>query len=197
MQYYFGAYIGDDNIAHVADVSAYDQAYLRDKVFPHLQRISGTDYTNSFMCILQTAARYSYVLTGAAVYWCIEWDPGFVVIKFAKSSHISWAAMRSPVPEFGGRTPLPEDEAIYDEDEDNPQYNLIFTPWDAQFEAQNREWIKAAPASGVQRRLFNALLGHVNGLEPNIAGDDEEAVRSFIKTCKTNIAEMAGEGIRA
>lgn len=195
MKYYFFALIDDVETAHVGDVALPDQAYLQANVVPHLMAISADDYVNSLVVIMQTAARFSYVLTDNALYWCIEWDPGFIIVKFSTQPHVEWAALRSPIPNFGGRASLAEDELSYDEDADNPQYNLIFTPWDAQFDAQDRTWLKACQAIDEQKQQFASYLKYVDSLDVP-APDEKEAYRQWFHDCKIRIGDMAGEGLR-
>jgi len=109
--------------------------------------------------ILKTAARYSYVLDGCDLYWCIEWDPGLVVVRMSPGKELEWVALRSPIPNFGGREPLPEDgdPDEYDEDAENPQYNLVFRPWDAQFDEEYREMRSFAPADEEVRARVEPL----------------------------------------
>jgi hypothetical protein len=110
---------------------------------------------------------------------------------------LQWVALRSPVPNFGGREPMPEDG---DPDEydygDNPQYNLIFTPWDAQFDQQNREWGSFVPADAEVQTRFENALARVNALgsimESRYAADSDR----WFQLCKGNLESWAGEGVR-
>src|SRR5262245_61781520 len=135
MQYVNFVYEGDDDpTLHTGPVPENDAAYLR-RAAAHLRTLSDEDYMTGPACILHTLAKYSYVLDDQDLYWCVEWPPGLLVVRMAPGKGLEWVALRSPVPNFGGREPLPEDgdPGEYDED-NNPQYNLIFTPWDAQYD---------------------------------------------------------------
>src|SRR5262245_22318209 len=106
-----------------------ERHYLIDNILPTMRPLSDAAYMLGPAVILGTFARYSYLLFDRAVYWCVEWEPGLVVVRFSGEGGMAWTAIRSPVPGFGGRTPLQEDLDAYDETADNPQYNLVFTAW--------------------------------------------------------------------
>src|SRR5258708_6066379 len=106
-----------------APVPEREMYYLIDKVLPTMRPLSNAAYMLGPAVILGTLARYSYILFDRAVYWCVGWEPGLVVVLFSGDGGMAWTAIRSPVPEFGGRTPLQEDLDAYDETTDNPQYN--------------------------------------------------------------------------
>jgi hypothetical protein len=116
-----------------------DAAYLRQAT-AYLKPLTDEQYITDPVGILQTMARYSYVLDGDALYWCIEWEPGLLIVKMAAEAELQWVALRSPVPNFAGREPLPEDgDPSENEVDDNPQYNLIFASWDAQFDKEETQ----------------------------------------------------------
>lgn len=118
-----------------------EETYLRELVFLALRPLSEEEYKSGPARILNTAARYSYVLDDDTVYWCVEWEPGLLVLRFTPDSALALAELRSPNPQFGGREATPEELANYDEDneEEAHQYNLIFDAWDAQFDEDERE----------------------------------------------------------
>ena len=130
---------------HTAPVADDDAAYL-SRIVAELRQLSDDEYTDGPAVLLSAFARHSYVLDGAEVYWCVEWDPGLIVVRFSARDELSWAAIRSPVPNFGGRAADDDECEEYDEDAANPQYNLVFIPWDAQFDAQLRQWDLFVPA---------------------------------------------------
>ena len=96
-----------------------------------------------------------------------------------------------------GREPLAEDgdPDEYDDD-DNPQYNLIFTPWDAQFDKQRREWRSFVPADVDVRSRYESALERVNALGDVMElryADDQKA---WLDLCKQNLEKWTGEGVR-
>lgn len=197
MQYVNFVYEGDDEpTLHTGPVRATDAAYLR-KAATHLKPLSDEQYMTGPDCILHTRAKYSYVLDDHDLYWCVEWDPGLLVVRMSPDRELQWVALRSAVPNFGGRKPLPEDgDPDDDEDDDNPQYNLIFTPWDAQYEKQEREWGAFVPANRDTRTRFENALARVNALGPlmetRYGGDSDR----WLIRCKRNLKRWCGEGVR-
>ncbi len=196
MQYVNFVYGADDDaVLHTAPVADDDAAYLR-RATRYFRALSDDDYMNGPAIVLHTLAKSSYVLDGEELFWLIEWDPGLIVVRFSPGGEIVWTAIRSPVPDFGGREAKPAEWDDYDEDADNPQYNLIFVPWDAQFDADKREWNSFVPAdSKVQSRFENALsrvneLGEV--MEERFAANRNE----WAKRCKQNLETWCGEGVR-
>jgi hypothetical protein len=143
--------------------------------------------------VLSTAARYSYVLDKQDVLWLVEWPPGLIVVQLSPSGHMRWTALRSPVPDFGGRLPLPEDGSPDDYDGINPQYNLVFTPIDASDDPDCLEEFSVSDEETVTN--FKAALAHVNVLESKIRQSALEDV-AWIDECKNNLALRCGEGIR-
>lgn len=176
---------------YTGPVAPQDAAYFTRGVLPHLQPLSEEEYLDGPAAILHTGARYSYLLSGEDIYWCVEWEPGIVVVKFSPDTRMAWAALRSPVPNFGGRAALEVDTAQYDEDDENHQYNLVFRSWDAQFDEDHRVWGAFEPASPCEEAAFNAAIRHANTLsEQDHCYDEEhrERLRRFTARC--------GEGIR-
>ena len=115
----------DEPTLHSGPVSDSDAAYLRQAA-THLKPLSDKEYITGPAVILHTMAKYSYVLDSNELYWCIEWDPGLLIVKMVPDKKMEWVALRSPVPNFGGREPLPEDGDPDDYDcDDNPQYWLL------------------------------------------------------------------------
>jgi hypothetical protein len=187
---------GEDPTLFTGPVPDSDAAYLR-QALNFLKPLSDDDYLNGPAVVLQTVAKHSYLLDGDVVYWCIEWEPGLIVVKMAPDAEIQWTALRSPVPNFGGREPLPEDGDPDEYEPDNdPQYNLIFTSWDAQFDEEEREWGSFVPADAdVQTRFHNALAranAMAGDVETRIADDCD----GWTQSCKQNLENWCGEGIR-
>lgn len=186
----------DEPTLHTAPVPEGDAAYLR-LAFAHLKPLTDEEYMNGPAAILRTMAKYSYVLDGDELYWCVEWDPGLLIVKLAPDTKMEWVALRSPDPNFGGREPLPEDGDPDDNDcDDDPQYNLIFTPWDAQYDKQDREWGSFVPADNQVQTRFENALAHVNALgsvmESRFSSDSD----SWFQLCKANLKKWSGEGVR-
>lgn len=185
---------GDDPKLHTGPVAESDAAYLR-RAAMHLRPLSDEEYMTGPGYLMGTMAKFSYVLDDTDLYWCVEWQPGLLIVKMSPDRELQWVALRSPVPNFGGREPLPEDGESDDDDDDNPQYNLIFTPWDAQFDKQNREWGSFIPANNDVQSRFENALARVNALgsemESRFAGDS-----GAFERCKQNIERWCGEGIR-
>lgn len=197
MQYVNFVYDSNDvPTLHTGPVSETDAAYLR-KAASHLKPLSDEDYMAGPACLLHSWAKASYVLDDHDLYWCVEWDPGLLVVKMTPNKELQWVALRSPVPNFGGRVPLPEDGSPDEYDEDNnPQYNLIFTPWDAQFEEQLRKWGSFVPADrDVQARFENALA-RVNALGSVVQSRYADAREAWFSRCKQNIDDWCREGVR-
>ncbi|GLX13854.1 hypothetical protein Pstr01_20930 [Pseudomonas straminea] len=176
---------------YTGSVAPQDADYFTRCVIPHLQPLSDEEYLDGPAAILQTGARYSYLLSGEDIYWCVEWEPGLVVVKFSPDSSMAWAALRSPVPNFGGRVALEVDTAQYDEDEENHQYNLVFRSWDAQFDEDHRVWGDFEPALPGEEAAFNAAIRHANRLS-NQHQCDEQAHRERL----ARFTARCGEGIR-
>jgi hypothetical protein len=151
-----------------APVNPPEAAYLRDVVLPRLRPLSEEDYRNGPHAILGTAAHFSYVLAGSDVYWCVEWDPGLLVIRFSATDSMSWCALRSPVPDFGGRDATEEELDAYDEDEPDPQYNLVFAAWDPQHDPELRDgWTKI---SADEMRRWKAAMSQASRVATAVDG---------------------------
>lgn len=188
----------DDDELYSGPVGNAEVRYLRTHVIPHLTSLSVSDYVSGPATLLLTAAPYSYVLDdGPTVLWCVEWDPGLLVVQFSPDGTMAWAAMRSPVPDFGGRIPDPEDNLDYDED-DNPQYRLVFDPWDATFEEDTREWKGFEPATDDESTVFLAFCERANAaggdVEPSTEGED--GIRKRVEAGAEHIKRLAGRGVR-
>src|SRR5437773_6819026 len=82
-----------------------DRHYFENGIFPALRPLSDDEYMNGPAVILHTLARFSYILYNNDVYWCAEWDPGLIVVRFSPGGAMAWSAFRSPIPNFGGREP--------------------------------------------------------------------------------------------
>jgi hypothetical protein len=176
----------------VAEVEA---KYLR-AASTRLTGLSDEDYLSSFAVVLRTGAHFCYVLDGNSVLWLIQWQPGLIVLKLSPQGPMQWAAIRSPIPDFGGRTPLPEDGSPdnYDDDQ-NPQYTLIYTPVDAAIDPDCAEQFSYCDQQTIS--IFDAAIAHVNTLEAGLESRiGEEELRAWIDQCKLHIDLMCGNGQR-
>jgi hypothetical protein len=159
----FVNFVGQEDVMHTAEVAVDDAAYLR-RVITKLRPLSEEDYMNGPAVVLHTLAKWSYVLDGHQLYWCVEWAPGLIVVRFSPNEPMAWAAIRSPVPNFGGRETTDADWVDFDDDAENPQYNLIFNSWDSQFDARDREYRSFVPADFDVQLRFEMALARVNEL---------------------------------
>lgn len=152
-----------------------------------LKEIGEEGFRSTFAPLFISAAKISYILDGDSFFALFEWNPGLIILS-VKGRKFKWTALRSPVPDFGGREPLPEDKADdFDEDEPNPQYDLIFGPWDAQFDEEYREDGEFVEASKEDCAPYQAAM---TTLEPMFV--DAEANQNTWD----RIEALAGEGIR-
>src|SRR5690242_6792961 len=102
MQYVIFVYTENgEGVPHTAPVPDSDAEYLRRAALT-MRPLSDEEYSNGPLCILHTLAKYSYVLDGSDVYWCVEWEPGLIAVRFSPDGAMQWTALRSPVPDFGG-----------------------------------------------------------------------------------------------
>jgi hypothetical protein len=185
----------DEAVIHTAPVAAEDAAFLQ-RVIATMKPLSEEDYMNGPAIVLHTLAKYSYILDDEDLYWCVEWDPGFLVVRFSPDGQMAWTAIRSPVPNFGGRDANEADWDDYDEDAPNPQYNLIFDAWDSQFDAQDREWRSFAPADLNVQSRFEKALAHVNELGAIMEERFTDNSDAWSERCEQNLEKWCGEGIR-
>lgn len=187
-----------DDDMFVAPLEESDFQYLADHIVPNLQPLSDEDYLAGPAVLLQTPAPSSYILYRQEVYWCAEWEPGLVVVRFSPDGRMAWTALRSPIPNFGGREPMEEDERLYDEDAENHQYNLVFKAWDAQFDEDDRESRSFQEAEAEIESAYQAALAHANQLGEQIQArySDDDKFSAWAEQCKSNIGAWAGEGIR-
>jgi len=186
----------DESMMFHAPVPEENAAYLRDRVAPTLRPLRDEAYMLGPAVILKTLARYSYVLDEHDLYWCAEWDPGLLVVRFSPNHSMAWTAIRSPVPAFGGRTPKQEDLDSYDETAVNHQYRLVFDPWDAQLDERIREWRSFKPVDEEARRAYRAAIDHVNSLGDIMELKYSNDATKWVETCIANISDWAGSGHR-
>ena len=184
MLYVIDAFGEDDETTTLTrPVDAVDVEYLREKVIPVLHPLSVDEYSFGPAAILHTAAPHSYVLDGTVVYWCVEWAPGLLVIRFAPDGEMAWAALKSPVPGFGGREATEAEWDAYDEDAENPQYNLVFDAWDDIFDQEREAW---EPISASDLAAYTAALAPVNRLSEALKLQWESRSEEYLERCKTS-----------
>jgi hypothetical protein len=188
----------DVSVMYTAPLESDDAAYFLKHIFSNLRPLSNEQYANGPAAILHTLAKSSYILHQKAVYWCVEWEPGLVVIRFTPDKTMNWTALRSPVPTFGHRLPTQEDLRDYDENATNHQYNLVFHAWDAQFEEDMREYRGFSRADEDTLGVYRMALEHVNALgeELQLQYSQDADFQQWLSQAKSNLAQRAGDGIR-
>ena len=187
-----------DEVMFAAPLEEGDFRYFTAHILPTLRSLSDEEYMEGPAVIMHTFARYSYILYRHDVYWCAEWEPGLIVVRFSPDGGLAGAAMRSPIPNFGGREPAEKDVRNYAAAAENRQYNLVFTAWDAQFDAADREWRSFQPAEAKTANDYRAALSHSHQLgeqmQARYSGDDKFS--EWSAQCKSNVRAWAGEGVR-
>lgn len=188
-----------DEVMLAAPLEKGDHEYFVSRLLPHLQPLSDEDYMEGPAVILHTLARYSYIVYCKEIYWCVEWEPGLLVVRFAPDGPMAWAAFRSPIPNFGGRKPTTEDLRDYDEDAENRQYNLVFRAWDSQFDKQWRKLRSFRPADAKTAKVYHAAFAHVNELGDQLQSRlaTKGQFNQWLAAGKRNLKQRAGAGIRA
>jgi len=188
---------GGEDVMFAAPVGDDDRFYFENGILPTLRCLSNEDYVNGHAAVLHSAARFSYILADREVFWCAEWEPGLIVVRVSAEGQMAWTALRSPIPNFGGRTPS-EDDCDFDEDAVNHQYNLVFRAWDAQFDEQCRKWRSFERADQNTADAFSGAIRHLNSLEDQIRKQysEETSMSSWWERCKRNLAKWSGDGIR-
>lgn len=162
MKYIIFAEEDEKTVLRSQSLGPASEVYLREVVLPALRPLSDEEYSSGPVKILSTAAPFSYVLDDEIVYWCVEWEPGLLVVKFAPDKSLAQAELPSPNPQFGGREATDEELENYDEDAENHQYNLVFDAWDAQFDEEElQEWEVVDEDT---KNRFEAALAHVQML---------------------------------
>ncbi|HLX64311.1 MAG TPA: hypothetical protein VKX17_23765 [Planctomycetota bacterium] len=188
---------GPDFDAMVAPVKPDDGAYFLNAILPTLRPLSDEEYMFGFALIPHTAARYSYLLHKNSVFWCSEWDPGLLVVRFSPDGAMAATALRSPTPNFGGREPTEADLRDYDEDAPDHQYNLVFNAWDALFDDEYRKWQGFKSADEQTVKIYDDAIAHVGKIEQRLSALEAEGkLAGWSEDCKRNIAKWAGDGIR-
>ncbi len=191
-------YVSENSIQkmYIGPVGDDEVHYLRQSIFPHLKPLSENEYMNGHAAILNTMAKFSYILDYKDVIWCIEWGPGLVVVRFGSNGKMEWTALRSPVPEFGGREPVAEDLESYDEDDEDYQYNLVFDAWDAQFDAKHREWGNFIVADNEVINSFNKVMDSINKLSAKVLEEHKSGIYAHAEKCMMILEKWCGDGVR-
>lgn len=164
------------------DVRPSEVDYLRSVVIPRLRPLSEDEYVNGPHAIVATMARWSYILSSHYLYWCIEWDPGLLVICFSPDGQMQWCALRSPDPQFGGRRASPAEIDAFDEDQPNPQYHLVFEALDSQFEPREDKGWKLA--SAVEVRAWRAAIFRANVIGHKVEALTEQQRSEWLARCR-------------
>lgn len=186
----------DDQIdAHVAPVPEDDVAYLK-KVIASLRPLSRDAYLNGPAVILHSLAPYSYVLHGRDLYWCVEWPPGLLVVRFSLDGAMAWSMLRSPVPDFGGRVAEDSEWDDYDEDAENRQYNLVFDPWDAQLDDDLRAHRGFVPVDEETDARVQEVLAPANALTDEAERLSAADPDAWFERCTQNMEAWGGDGLR-
>jgi hypothetical protein len=188
----------ETGVMFTAPLEDADRDYFVKGIVPTLRALSDEEYLNGPAVILHTLARFSCILYGDDVYWCAEWQPGLIVVRFSPNGEMAWSALRSPIPNFGGRTPNAEDLRQAEEDPENHQYNLVFKAWDAQLDEDWRQWRSFKPADATTAKAYQTALTHVQALGEQMEARYSEGSKfgRWVEGCKRNLMEWSGEGIR-
>lgn len=182
----------DESVMHVAEVGKTEYKFLTNQVLPSLKPLSAEQYMVGPAGVLHTFAKFSYVLFKGDLYWCIEWTPGLVIVRIRKGGELSWAAFRSPNPQFGGRKATRVEIASFDCDAEDPLDNIVFYPWNAALE-RNSDFFK--PASRRWCVQYELAIDHLNALGETMATRFGGDIDGWRENCQKNIAAFAGNGI--
>lgn len=188
----------EEGVMLAAPLEDGDRDYFVNGILPTLRPLSDEEYMHGPVYILHTLAKSSYILYQGDVYWCVEWEPGRIVVRFSPTGALAWTALRSPNPEFAGRTPNEADIRYYKEDAENHQYNLVFNAWDAQFEEIERTWKSFTRATDETVQAFDAAMAHVQRLGEQMEAryPNQEAIAQWREQSRQNLQQWAGEGVR-
>lgn len=182
MDYIAFAYLeGEEDVMVTGPVSDGAATYLQDVVKPLLQPLSDDEYTGGPMAILRTPARHGYVLDGDSVYLCIEWKPGLVVVRFEPDAPMAWAALASPHPKDD------TDADDWPDETPDPQYDLVYDAWDAQFEVPERDDWDVVDAERQAR--FEAATQHASTLASELrdtTDGDDDAEQRWMESCQSS-----------
>lgn len=162
-----------------APVQESHQAYFSASVMPHLRPVTADFYIGSFAVLVQTTARWSYLLAEDKLYWCILWTPGMLVLEISEDGTLRAAAIR--------RGPANEPAT-------GPQHHLVFDAWHAQEDATHYRANGFAPATEQERSRFTRCISQLDRLAPQVDARFQEKPETFLADCIANIAQWAGNG---
>lgn len=165
-----------DDEMQQGEVGPTEQAFVTEVVAPALQAMTEDEYKYGPAGILQTMARFSYVLWGDDVLWCVEWDPSLLVVRFSPDGSIAWAAIDS---ELGDEPERAED----------PRYKLVFDAWDAQLDVQQREWGGFVAAAADPQARWERAMATVNRITEALQaefGNDDAAFEAWQARCESS-----------
>lgn len=162
------------------DVAKSDAAYLQKKVIPKMKPLTDDEYLYGPSGIVRTPAKHSYVIDGNDVYWCIDWSPGLLVIRFSPDGSMAWGAMN--------RAKEGED------DFDDPRYNLVYRAWDAQFDEIEQEDWNTAPKALVDRHT--KAMEHVGKLHERLESGfkTQKQIDAYFARCEKSPIWKGTEG---
>lgn len=138
-------YIQDGDLIRKISMDPTLQSYVEETIIPAMAILSEEDYWHGPAKNMCMATRQSYFAWDGRSYWCIE-DEVFTVVEFAPQS-LRIAS-------------LPFDYGE-EEGELTPQYELIFTPWDAMMENDLAAW---KPISSPERKAIEKNVMWTNDL---------------------------------
>jgi len=173
-----------------APLETLQQQLLSELALPNLRTVSVEDYRDGFSVLWNSAAPSSVVIDDETVFVCFEWDPGCILLQIGPTSPIAAVALRDPRPTFGRREPLADDPPFDEEELTNPLYDLIFTPWDAQFDPRDRQWGGFTAASATDTEVVRRAFESLASLPAPEVTDESLSARV------QHIAGWAGVGIR-
>lgn len=154
----------------VAEVSAEEKDYFEKAVLPLLKPISGEEYVNGFWAVLQTMAKYIYLLSETEMYWVTMWEGGLLTLTINPEGEMKAALTQA----------WEEEEWI------EPAYRLFYRGWDAQFEEEKRKWIGFKKANAHQRELYQSYLDLLNQYTDTI--QKNQATRAnYVEDCLDNL----------
>lgn len=78
----------------------------------------------------------------------------------------------------------------------NPQYNLVFTPWDEQFDPDEREYYGFSPAGSDVEEQFERLRGRLDSTAQPAPSFDHPDYEPWRRKCIENLNKWTGIGMR-
>jgi hypothetical protein len=178
---------GQEEVALIKPLENEEISYMRKEVIPRMKPLSKEDYLYGPAAILAAEPAFCYVLDGKHVYWCIEWDPGLLVIRFDDKGKMAYASLQALNPLFGNRTATLKEIQDYEDQGRDQQVELVYQGYNAQFEDADRTgWTIAARPF---RRTFDTAIEFVNVMHDQLEdgfGDDEAKVKAWQVRCEAS-----------